>query len=64
MGTTTNIDGIIRDINKFVKKYEGIKLKQINLTSYGSGYRLVEGLTKEDVIKVIDSLSPVITKET
>lgn len=64
IGTTTNIDGIIQDINKFVQKYDGIKLKQINLTSYGSGYRLVEGLTKEDVIKIIDSLSSVITKET
>ena len=64
IGSTNDVDDIIKSIEKFIIKYEGTKLKQINLTSYGTGYSLVEGLTKEDVIRVIDSLKPIITHET
>jgi hypothetical protein len=64
IGSTNNVDDIIKDIEKFITKYEGVKLKQINLTSYGTGYSLVEGLSKGDVIKVIDSLKPIITHDT
>lgn len=64
IGSTNDVDGIISDIESFIEKHRGLKLKQLNLTSYGTGYSLVEGLTKEDVIKVLDSLQPIMTKET
>lgn len=64
IGSTNNVDGIINDIEVFIEKYQGLKLKQLNLTSYGTGYSLVEGLDKGDVIRVLDALQPIMTKET
>lgn len=64
IGSTNDVDGIINDIKLFIEKYQGLKLKQLNLTSYGTGYSLVEGLSKEDVIKVLDALQPIMTKNT
>ena len=64
IGTTNDIDQIIGDIKKFVSKNKGLILKQINLTSYGTGYTLVMGVSNEDIVRIINELSPLTTKET
>ena len=64
IGSTNDVDDIINKIRVFVKKNEGLKLDQINLTSYGDGYSIVMGLTDEDVIRIIDELKPIIHSKT
>jgi len=64
IGSTSDIDGIVNKVRLFIRDNEGLKLKQINLTSYGTGYNLIEGLTKEETIRVLDELMPIMTKDT
>lgn len=64
VGPFFSIDDCINGVKKFIKKYPN-RLKQINITSYGSGKFLVQ--TTDDQMKVlelIDTLKPLMNDET
>ncbi len=64
IGPYSSIDKCIEDVKKFIKKYPD-KLKQINITSFGTGKFLVQ--TTDDKLKVyklMDALKPIINNET
>jgi hypothetical protein len=64
VGPHNNLDDILNDIKKFIKKYP-TKLKQINITSYGRGYNLIELKDGSDKINnIVDCLRPLIDENT
>lgn len=64
IGPFFSIDECIEDVNKFIKKYPD-KLKQINITSYGSGKFLVQTTDNQSkVLELIKSLKPLMNDDT
>lgn len=64
VGPHKSLDETIEGIKKFITKYPYV-LKQINLTSYGTGKKLVQTDENSERIKeVIDALKPIMTKDT
>lgn len=64
VGPFTDIDDCIKGIEKFISKHPE-KLKQINITSFGSGKHLVQTNDKRDKIyELVDSLKPLLTEDT
>jgi hypothetical protein len=64
VGPYKSLDETIEGIKKFITKHPYV-LKQINLTSYGTGKKLVQTEENYEKIKeVIDALKPLMTKDT
>jgi hypothetical protein len=64
IGPFSSIDDCIEGVNKFIKKYPD-KLKQINITSYGTGKFLVQTTdNKLKVLELVNSLRPLINNDT
>jgi len=64
VGPFFSIDDSIEGVKKFIEKYPD-KLKQINITSYGSGKFLVQTTDSQSkVIELIETLKPLMNSET
>ena len=64
IGPSFSIDESIEGVRKFIKKYPD-KLKQINITSYGSGKFLVQTTDSQSKVnELVESLKPLMNDET
>ena len=64
VGPFSDVDDCINGIKKFTLKHPE-KLKQINVTSFGSGKRLVQSNGgKEKIYELVDALKPIMSKDT
>lgn len=64
VGPFFSIDDCIKGVNKFIEKYPN-KLKQINITSYGSGKFLVQTSDEQSkVLELANSLKPLMNDDT
>jgi len=62
VGPYNNIDETIEGIKKFISKYPD-KLKQINITSYGTGRYLLQTTEPERIKEIVDTLKPIMNEE-
>lgn len=64
IGPFDNVDDCVKGIEKFITKHPE-KLKQINITSFGSGNRLVQtNGGKNKIYELVDSLKPLMSDDT
>jgi hypothetical protein len=64
VGPSFSIDESIEGVRKFIEKYPD-KLKQINITSYGSGKFLVQTTDSQSKVnELVESLKPLMNDET
>ena len=64
VGPFFSIDDSIEGVKKFIKKYPD-KLKQINITSYGSGKFLVQTTDSQSKVnELVETLKPLMNSET
>jgi hypothetical protein len=64
VGPFETLDDTIEGIKKFIEKYPN-KLNQINITTYGTGKKLIQTKeSNEKIFEVVDSLRPLMSEET
>ena len=64
VGPFTSLDDCIDGVKNFIQKYPE-KLKQLNITSYGSGKYLVQTTDNQSkVLELVESLKPVMDENT
>jgi hypothetical protein len=64
VGPFNTIEECIEGVKSFIKKHPE-KLKQMNITSFGSGKNLVQtNSNKEKIYELVDTLKPLMSDET